>query len=100
MASEIKIDGEFTGGSVNYYKIRVDNPTSGGDAYTAECNDIIESLNMSFAEGETFKAIWRLAASRLGKKKQGQKAIYDAEKIEFFGNRILAIQKALTAHDN
>lgn len=84
---------EHTGGSSSYYGVDVTNPTSGGDRYFAECNDIIESLGMTFAEGNAFKAIWRTAAARNGKKKQGNNAVYDAEKVVFFGERMLAQAK-------
>lgn len=83
---------EYTGGSVSYYRVRIDRPTSGGDAYTAECNDIIEALGMNYAEGNAFKAIWRRCAARtLGKAKTGYKdGLYDAEKVVFFGERMVA----------
>lgn len=82
---------EYTGGSVSYYKVLVTDPTSGGDAYTAECNDIIEALGMNYAEGNAFKAIWRkCAAQSLGKAKAGYKdGLYDAEKVVFFGQRMV-----------
>ncbi len=82
---------EYTGGSVSYYKVLIHNPTSGGDAYTAECNDIIEALGMNYAEGNAFKAIWRkCAAQSLGKSKAGYKdGLYDAEKVVFFGQRMV-----------
>jgi hypothetical protein len=84
--------GEHTGGSVNYYRVSVDNPTSADVApYAAECNDIIEALGMTFAEGNVFKALWRSCAERtLGKKKRGGDAVYDAEKMVFFSERTLA----------
>lgn len=84
---------EKTGGSVNYYKVFVADPTSGSnDSYTAECNDIIEALNMNFTEGNIFKALWRMAAAReLGKKKEGfEKPKYDTEKVVFFANRLMS----------
>lgn len=82
--------GEHTGFSVNYYKVDIANPTvEGVDPYTAECNDIIEALGMNYAEGNVFKAIWRSCAERtLGKKKIGNDALYDAEKLVFFSKRI------------
>lgn len=84
--------GEYTGGSVSYYRVNISAPTSGGDAYTAECNDIIEALGMNYAEGNAFKALWRRAAARtLGKAKAGYKdGLYDAEKVVFFGQRLVA----------
>lgn len=87
---------EYTGGSVSYYKVRIGNSTSGVDAYTAECNDIIEALGMNYAEGNAFKAIWRRCAARtLGLAKAGYKdGLYDAEKVVFFGERMVAQEKA------
>ena len=86
---------EYTGGSVSYYKAPVAAPLSGGAPYVAECNDIIEALGMTYAEGNAFKAIWRLCAARtLGVKKRGYTdGLYDAEKVEFFGARMVAQER-------
>ena len=88
---------EKSGGAVDYYKVAIHSPTSGGAAYTAECNDVIEALGMNYAEGNAFKAIWRRAAARtLGKAKKGYTdGLYDAEKVEFFGRRLVAQEQAL-----
>lgn len=82
---------EYTGGSVGYYSIEVTNPTTEGrPPYIAECNDIIEALKLNYAEGNVIKAIWRRAAAELGKSKEGYKdGLYDAEKVEFFGHRLV-----------
>lgn len=91
---------EYTGKSVDYYQVSVKNPTTEGrPQYIAECNDIIEALGMNFAEGNAFKALWRRAAQRtLGKRKAGAKddGLYDAEKVEFFGARLVAQSKGLS----
>lgn len=86
---------EYTGGSVSYYRVQITNPTSGSDAYQAECNDIIEALGMNYAEGNAFKAIWRKCAARtLGKAKAGyEDGLYDAEKVVFFGQRMVSQEK-------
>lgn len=86
---------EYTGGSVSYYKVRIGSPLAGVDAYTAECNDIIEALNMNYAEGNAFKALWRrCAAKTLGVAKVGYTdGLYDAEKVEFFGKRLIEQEK-------
>ena len=86
---------EYTGGSVSYYKAPVAAPLSGGAPYVAECNDIIEALGMTYAEGNAFKAIWRRCAARtLGMKKRGYTdGLYDAEKVEFFGSRMVAQER-------
>lgn len=93
---EIKgaLDPEHTGGSVNYYKVHIANPTTLPGAYDAEANDIIESLGLTFAEGNLFKAIWRMAADRNGKKKKGNNSVYDAEKLVFFAERVLVQERA------
>lgn len=82
---------EKSGGDVNYYVVKVVRPNKAKAAYTAECSDIIESLGMTFNEGEAFKAIWRKAAARtLGKLKEGGDARYDAQKVAHYGKRMLA----------
>ena len=85
---------KLTGGSSSYYTVTVDRPTSGGEPYVAECNDIIEALNMEYDVANAFKAAWRIAALRQGKGKPGQdNPTYDAEKVVFFGNRIIERSK-------
>lgn len=82
---------EYTGGSVSYYKIRIENPTTAPEPYTAECNDIIEALGMDYAEGNAFKAIWRACAARKGMLKKGYDSPkYDWEKVKFFAERKLS----------
>lgn len=88
---------EKSGGNVNYYVLNVDNPKR-LPPYMAEAEDIIESLGMTFAEGCAFKALWRSCASRtLGLHKEGQdkEGVYDAEKIVYYGQRIVAQRKRL-----
>lgn len=89
---------EYTGGKVSYYEVDVLSPTREGRApYTAECNDVIEALGMTFPEGEAFKAIWRKAAARMLAtiKKGYDKGLYDAEKAAFYGSRMVVIEKLL-----
>jgi len=86
--------GKLTGGSSSYYTVHIAQPTSGGEPYMAECNDIIEALQMEYDVANVFKAAWRIAALRQGKGKPGQdSAVYDAEKVVFFGQRIIAREK-------
>lgn len=85
---------EYTGGSSNYYKVFVKNPTTLDKPYEAECNDIIEALDMTFAEGNAFKAIWRKAKARQGVQKKGyDNGLYDSEKVVFFGERMVVEAK-------
>lgn len=89
--------GTYTGKSADYYQVPIESTTTPGRcAYIAECNDIIEALGMNFAEGNAFKAIWRRAAQRtLGLRKAGAKddGLYDAEKVAFFGERLVEQSK-------
>jgi hypothetical protein len=86
---------EYTGSSVSYYAIDVNDPINEeSDPYTAECQDIIEALKLDFNEGNVLKAIWRRAAARLGRSKKGyDDGLYDAEKIVFYGQRLVAIEQ-------
>lgn len=96
---EIKatLDPEYTGGSSNYYKVFVQSPTTLDTPYEAECNDIIEALKMTFAEGNAFKAIWRKAKARQGVQKKGyDNGLYDSEKVVFFGERMVVEAKSET----
>lgn len=79
-----------SGAHATYYCTTIHRPKSGGAAYMAECQDIIEALGMDFNEGNAFKALWRRAAARLGNVKKGNEdPLYDAQKIQFYGTRIL-----------
>ena len=91
---QAQMEEEYTGSSVSYYKVKVEKPTTIAEPYEAECNDIIEALNMNYAEGNVFKAIWRKCAARLGKSKKGYTdGLYDSEKVVFFGGRMVEQEK-------
>lgn len=80
---------ESSGFACDYYRVGVTHPmTKEQIPYIAECGDIMESLNMTYAESNAFKAIWRTAAARtLGLEKSGNTSLRDAEKIKFFAER-------------
>lgn len=84
-----------SGGSSSYYTVKVNNPTTKANRpYFAECNDIIDALDMRFGQGNAFKALWRAAAAQnLGKLKAGNDVIRDYEKVIFFAQ--LEIDKIL-----
>lgn len=95
MNDKTKQQEEYTGGSVSYYKVFVGHPTTLEQPYYAECNDIIEALEMNYSEGNAFKAIWRKCAARLGNTKKGYTdGLYDSEKVVFFGERMVEQCKA------
>lgn len=79
----------LTGGSVSYYSVDVNFTSNGQDHYKAECGDIIDALQLTFNEANIFKGIWRTANARLNNGKPGHSALYDAEKIAHYANRIL-----------
>lgn len=87
---------EYTGKDVSYYLVDIKTPKR-LDPYKAECEDIIEALGMTFAEGCAFKAIWRKCAARtLGVAKAGYKGgLYDAEKTHYYGGRMVAAEERL-----
>lgn len=88
--SAVMAQPENSGAHAAYYELTIQRPKSGGAAYKAECQDIIEALKMDFNEGNAFKALWRRAAARLGNVKKGNEdPLYDAQKIKFYGTRIL-----------
>lgn len=81
---------KLSGGFNNYYLVEVKHPQrEKQEPYMAECEDIIQALGMTFDEGCAFKALWRNAAARMGNGKPGNEAVYDAEKMVHYTNRIL-----------
>lgn len=86
---------EYSGGKTSYYMVEVTQPVAPtSKPYVAECQDIIEALGMDFNEGNAFKALWRRAAARLGKAKLGYTdGLYDAQKVEFYGKRLVQLHK-------
>ena len=91
---ESKDSGEFSGGHVSYYTIDIGDPMNGDSPHRATCQDIIEALGMSFNEGTAFKAIWRKCAARLGMKKKGDDGgLYNAQKVQFAGERMVTEEK-------
>ena len=81
---------DLTGGFNNYYIVMVEHPQRQEQPpYQAECEDIIEALQLNFDEGNLLKSIWRTAAARMDNGKKDHKELYDAEKQVHYSNRIL-----------
>lgn len=83
-------NSELSGGDVNYYLLDIKEPKRLAP-YMAECEDIIEALEMTFAEGNVLKALWRSCNMRVhghGKRGQDMNGIYDGDKIAYYGERI------------
>lgn len=90
---DAKLMSNKSGGHVSYYSVDVDVPSKGGAPYRAEAIDVIASLDMTFAEGEAFKAVWRCAADRCGAHKDGNDTRRDAEKVAYYGEQMTAREK-------
>lgn len=81
---------KLTGDRVNYYLVNVAHPQREDQpAYQAECEDIIEILELNPDEANIFKEIWRTANARKHNGKPGHTARYGAEKIVHYAGRIL-----------
>ena len=78
-----------TGGLSGHYLADVEKPQRGGIPYQAEADDIIFALNMTFDEGDAFKAIWRTCTARLGYGKKDNTPLYNAQKLVHRSKRIL-----------
>jgi len=82
-----------SGSHVSYYSVDIEAPSKGGAPYRAEAIDCIAALDMTFAEGEAFKAVWRCAADRIGAHKEGNDTRRDAEKVAYYGEQMTAREK-------
>ena len=97
----IEPTNQLTGGRVSYYLADVAHPQREDQpAYRAECEDIIETLEMTPDEANIFKAIWRSAAARKGYGKPDHKAVYDAEKMVHYSGRILRRLRRIFSNDD
>lgn len=78
----------------NYYLVQVPDPQREDQLpYQAECEDIIEALELNPDEANIFKEIWRSANGRKMNGKPGHSAVYGAEKIVHYAGRILRRMK-------
>ena len=83
------MEAKSSGGLNNYYLVGVDKPQRSTQApYQAECEDIIEALELTFDEGNIFKEIWRSANARKGNGKPGNTPLRGAEKILHYAGRV------------
>ena len=79
-----------SGGRNNYYLVEKFPPQrEDQEPYRAECEDIIEALELNFDEANIFKEIWRSANARKANGKPGHTALYGAQKIVHYAERIL-----------
>lgn len=87
---------ENSGGFVNYYLVMVDHPQREKQPpYQAECEDIMDALELTPDEANIFKEIWRSANQRKGLGKKGNTPVRAAEKMVHYANRILRKAKRI-----
>ena len=80
---------QLTGSLTNYYLVSVQYPQREEQPpYQAECEDIIEALQLNPDEANIFKEIWRGANARLDNGKPGHTPLYGAQKILHYATRI------------
>lgn len=96
---------EDSGGHCEYYHCEVAHPQNPNQTvpYIANCEDIIQSLGLTFDEGCEFKSIWRRGRGRQGFKKAESTAVRDATKAVHYAKRVLAFEQRMAsisdAHD-
>ena len=78
---------ESSGGSCGYYDVNI---TELGEV---RCLDVIDALELTYAEANIFKEIWRGSAARRGLEKEGNTALRGAKKIQFFAEHNLQYVK-------
>lgn len=81
-------DRQLDGLNGDYYTLEITNPKSLGGPYLIELVDIIEAMEMTYNEGNAFKAIWRRNMARRGMGKKGNTALYESEKASYFSERM------------
>lgn len=85
---------ENSGFGCSYYEAKVDYPINNeSPPYTAECGDLIDSLEMTPSEANIFKEVWRSCNERLGRKKKGNSQLRSAEKILWASQRNYELKK-------
>lgn len=81
-----------SGGDVNYYLFEVPAKRH-GVACVVEAEDVIEALDMEFAEANVFKALVRGIKLRHHLSKPGSTALYEAQKMVYYSDRALVKAK-------
>jgi hypothetical protein len=86
---------ESSGGDNDYWVANITEPKRLAP-YKAEAEDLIELFQFSFAEGNAFKALWRMGMDRVATGKPGDTPLRNAEKVAYYGSRMVkAEQKKL-----
>jgi len=83
---------ESSGGDNDYWLLHIPNPKR-LVPYVVECEDIIEAMEMTFQEGEAFKALFRKCKIRMGNGKPGDSELRCSQKVAHFGKRMVAMDE-------
>lgn len=86
------VQDRSSGGDNDYWVAHIRHPKR-LEPYYAECEDLIEHFQMTFQEGEAFKALWRKGQARIGNGKPGDSPLRNAEKVAHFGKRMVAMEQ-------
>lgn len=81
-----------SGGDNDYWVARIAHPKR-LEPYDAECEDLIEYFQMSFAEGNAFKALWRMGMDRVAQGKPGDTPLRNAQKVAYYGARMEVMEE-------
>lgn len=76
-----------SGGDNDYWVADVTEPKRLAP-YQAECEDLIELFQFNFAEGNAFKALWRMGIARIKDGKPGDTPLRNAQKVAYYGQRM------------
>lgn len=91
-ASSLKEVKHSSGGDNDYWLLHIPSPKR-LEPYTVECEDIIEAMEMTFQEGEAFKALFRKCKTRMGDGKPGDTELRCSEKVAHFGQRMVVMDQ-------
>lgn len=83
-----------SGGDNDYWVANVTDPKRLAP-YKAECEDLIELFGFNFAEGNAFKALWRMGMDRVAQGKPGDTPLRNAQKVAYYGERMRVQQQRL-----
>ena len=88
---------QSSGGDNDYWVATITEPKR-LEPYRAECEDLIEHFQFSFAEGNAFKALWRMGMDRAAEGKPGDTPLRNAQKVAYYGQRMVVKEKKETGH--
>lgn len=86
------VEDTSSGGDNDYWIAKITHPKR-LEPYEAECEDLIEHFQMTFQEGESFKALWRKGQARIGNGKPGDSPLRNAQKVRHYGARMEVMEE-------